>query len=66
MLLLLAACSTQKISSYDLTAKVTRVVDGDTLEIELNGKKEKVRLLLIDTPETHNEAKAAGYRPSKY
>lgn len=53
MLLLLAACSTQKISSYDLTAKVTRVVDGDTLEIDLNGKKEKVRLLLIDTPETH-------------
>ncbi|SFL48136.1 Endonuclease YncB, thermonuclease family [Paenibacillus sp. 1_12] len=32
--------------------KIERVVDGDTLEIQLNGKKEKVRLIGIDTPET--------------
>ena len=31
---------------------VTRVVDGDTIEISIRGKKEKVRLLAIDTPET--------------
>jgi micrococcal nuclease len=34
------------------TAKVERVVDGDTLEVTLHGKKEKVRLIGIDTPET--------------
>ncbi|GGM41243.1 hypothetical protein GCM10011351_29290 [Paraliobacillus quinghaiensis] len=34
------------------TATVTRVVDGDTIEINLNGKTEDVRLLLVDTPET--------------
>ncbi|MEK3915324.1 thermonuclease family protein [Paenibacillus sp. FSL H7-0331] len=31
--------------------KIERVVDGDTLEIQLNGKKEKLRLIGIDTPE---------------
>lgn len=31
---------------------VNRVVDGDTFEVTLNGKKEKVRLLLVDTPES--------------
>jgi micrococcal nuclease len=34
------------------TATVTRVIDGDTIEISLNGKTEAVRLLLVDTPET--------------
>ncbi|WP_058308061.1 thermonuclease family protein [Gracilibacillus massiliensis] len=33
-------------------AKVNRVVDGDTVSIQLNGKEETVRLLLVDTPET--------------
>lgn len=33
-------------------ATVTRVVDGDTIKIDLNGEKETVRLLLVDTPET--------------
>ncbi|WP_456272387.1 thermonuclease family protein [Bacillus sp. AK031] len=34
------------------TGTVTRVIDGDTLEVQFNGKQEDVRLLLIDTPET--------------
>ncbi|SHI74505.1 Endonuclease YncB, thermonuclease family [Geosporobacter subterraneus DSM 17957] len=34
------------------TYKVLRVVDGDTLEIEYNGAKEKVRLIGVDTPES--------------
>jgi len=34
-------------------ATVVRVIDGDTIEVTLsNGKKEDVRFLLIDTPET--------------
>lgn len=31
---------------------VDRVVDGDTFEITLEGKKEKVRMIGIDTPES--------------
>lgn len=34
------------------TAKVTRIVDGDTIEINYQGRTESVRLLLVDTPET--------------
>lgn len=30
---------------------VTKVFDGDTFETDINGKKEKVRMLAIDTPE---------------
>lgn len=32
--------------------KVVRVVDGDTIEAEINGKTEPVRYIGIDTPET--------------
>jgi len=39
------------------TATVERVVDGDTLEISLNGLKEKIRLIGVDTPESHQSAK---------
>lgn len=35
-----------------VTASVLRVVDGDTLKIEINGEEETMRLLLVDTPET--------------
>jgi len=31
---------------------VTKVVDGDTIEVNLNGKLEKLRLIGVDTPET--------------
>jgi micrococcal nuclease len=34
------------------TVRVIRVVDGDTLEVNLQGTKEKVRLIGVDTPET--------------
>ncbi|GAB7387423.1 hypothetical protein BSNK01_12590 [Bacillaceae bacterium] len=40
-----------------IKAKVTNVLDGDTFEISLNGKTEKVRMLLIDTPETRHPDK---------
>jgi micrococcal nuclease len=34
-------------------ARVVRVVDGDTLRVSLDGRSRSVRLLGIDTPETH-------------
>lgn len=35
-------------------ATVVKNVDGDTIVINLNGREEKVRMLCIDTPETHH------------
>ncbi len=43
--------STSSISSTTLYA-VVKVVDGDTLHIDVDGKKETVRLIGINTPET--------------
>ncbi|MFD2628499.1 thermonuclease family protein [Oceanobacillus kapialis] len=37
--------------------EVTRVVDGDTVNVLYNGKEETVRLLLVDTPETKHPSK---------
>jgi micrococcal nuclease len=34
-------------------ATIVRVVDGDTLRVEINGQEKVVRLVGIDTPETH-------------
>jgi micrococcal nuclease len=36
---------------------VERVVDGDTLEITVNGQEEKVRLIRVDTPEKYDSDK---------
>lgn len=38
-------------------ATVVRVIDGDTIHVEINGKKKKVRLILVDTPETKHPRK---------
>jgi micrococcal nuclease len=34
------------------TVEVIRAVDGDTIEVELSGEREDVRLIGVDTPET--------------
>ena len=39
---------------------VTKVIDGDTFEIEFNGKMAKVRIIGIDTPETVDPRRAVG------
>lgn len=35
-----------------VAAKVLRVVDGDTIEVEIDGSSEDVRYIGVDTPET--------------
>jgi micrococcal nuclease len=35
-----------------LTGQVVRVVDGDTIHVQLDGRIEKVRYIGVDTPET--------------
>lgn len=39
------------------TATILRVIDGDTLEVSLNGQKERVRLIGVDTPEVYESEK---------
>jgi len=40
--------------------RVTEVFDGDTIEVVRSGVTETVRLLGIDTPETHHPTKPVG------
>ncbi len=40
------------------TAQIAYVIDGDTVVVLVNGKKESVRLIGIDTPESKRNAKA--------
>lgn len=32
-----------------------KAYDGDTIQVELNGQKEKIRMLMIDSPEMHDK-----------
>ncbi len=40
-----------------IPAKIVSITDGDTMKINLNGKTETVRLLLVDTPEVKHPSK---------
>jgi micrococcal nuclease len=39
-------------SGRSVHAKVTRVIDGDTVEVRIDGREDEVRYIGIDTPET--------------
>jgi len=43
-----------------LKATVTRVVDGDTLDVLVDGREERVRLIGVDAPEVRGEAEPYG------
>ncbi|WP_196237798.1 thermonuclease family protein [Calidifontibacillus erzurumensis] len=51
---ILASCSTSNDGNL---AVVTKVVDGDTIDVTFDNKEERVRLLLVDTPETKHPTK---------
>jgi micrococcal nuclease len=38
-------------------AVITRVIDGDTVVVDLGGRSERVRLVGVDTPEIHSPTK---------
>ena len=70
-LIALAGCSSLQGDSSKETvqADVIHVVDGDTIDVEIDGKEEKVRFLLVDTPETVHPTKpvqAYGREASDY
>jgi micrococcal nuclease len=58
-LLVLAGCGVRLTDGGDaasatpLRGRITRVVDGDTIKVRLPDRTETVRLIGIDTPETH-------------
>ncbi|MGQ4664896.1 thermonuclease family protein [Metabacillus halosaccharovorans] len=54
---LITGCGSEQTNSTLLDAEVTKVVDGDTLHVMISGKKETIRLLLVDTPETVHPTK---------
>lgn len=56
--LLLSSCSRGSDQEGNLLeAKVHKVIDGDTISVEVGEKRESIRMLLIDTPETHHPNK---------
>lgn len=44
--------------SDKIEVTVSRVIDGDTFIADVNGTEERIRLILIDTPETVHPTKA--------
>lgn len=47
----ISTSSSSVLGNEEQRFEVLRVVDGDTIEVEINGKKETVRLIGIDSPE---------------
>jgi micrococcal nuclease len=50
-------------------ARVARVIDGDTIEVRLDGRRDEVRYIGIDTPETvkpDTPVQCFGHRASAY
>ena len=45
-------CAGGAATSGDGRATVTSVIDGDTIDVDIGGRTERVRLIGIDTPET--------------
>ncbi|MGF9822603.1 thermonuclease family protein [Brevibacillus agri] len=46
------ASASPPVTPARVKAKVVETIDGDTIKVQLNGKEETVRFLLVDTPET--------------
>ncbi len=43
---------TTEISNKEKYYKIVKVVDGDTIDVDINGKIERIRMIGINTPET--------------
>jgi len=52
----LAACGDDTDSLPPDVGVVERVVDGDTIDLRIGGRDERVRLIGIDTPELHTDS----------
>lgn len=54
------ATAASSSSQLQKTYLVTKVIDGDTIEVNINGQLAKLRLIGIDTPETVDPRRAVG------
>lgn len=59
-----ASPSPTSSSTQDEVATVAFVVDGDTLEINLDGRAWRLRLILVDTPEVYGHEDCYGQQAS--
>ena len=54
---LLASCSSGSTTENKVLVRILTVIDGDTVDIEINGQTERVRLIGVNTPETKHPTK---------
>lgn len=54
------------VPGQTVRATVTRVVDGDTVDVQIDGRTERVRLIGVDTPEVHGTAEPYGAEASAF
>lgn len=54
---LISTPTVSKLTDDRISAKVTYVVDGDTIKVLINNKEDTVRLIGIDSPEVLDERK---------
>jgi micrococcal nuclease len=52
-----APAATKRADALEPNATIERVVDGDTVDVSIRGRHERVRLIGIDTPETKDPDK---------
>jgi micrococcal nuclease len=54
---LLVSCSSGATTENEVLITIFKVVDGDTVDIEIDGHTERVRLIGVNTPETKHPTK---------
>jgi len=54
---LLVSCSSGATTENGVLITILKVVDGDTVDIDINGHTERVRLIGVNTPETKHPTK---------
>ena len=57
VLSLLMSCGNSTTSKNEVLITILKVVDGDTVDIDINGRAERVRLIGVNTPETKHPTK---------
>ena len=71
LIVLLVGCATphnfeRNVEDSTSSGYVVRVIDGDTIIVNIDGKKERVRLIGVDTPETKHPKKPVQYLLNQY
>jgi micrococcal nuclease len=57
LMVALGGCSQPASDNGRIPVKIVKVIDGDTIKVDVDGKEETVRFLLVDTPETVHPTK---------